>query len=443
MAVTQLIQLDTETGEYLGTLGVMHAGDHLSAWGDLQALPDGTVYALAFNDDTASSHLVEVNLSDPSNSNDLGQITGGASFLYSLAYDANNQILYGVCDRMSDGEDVLCTINPSTLVATILPNLLGVDPGQGLGLAYDNSTNTLYVTDSGDFRSVDTTTGASTLIGTNTLDPIDGSIGAKGLRGLDFNPSNNILVGLSRGGGVRTNSASAVGTINPTNGEATLIGLSPECSGLTFCLSPAVPQAGPARQTGYTVESIPQTFENITGGTELVLENDDSESVPLGFTFNFNGTDYSQVVVDSNGYVSFTSTTSVPTPKLLPTNLLENDSLMLWWVDLNPESNPATSGVFVNTLGDAPNRRFVVQYAGIRHDYPPAPNGINAEIILYETTNVIEFHYSDVEFGDEQFDLGRSAIVGIQTDASHADIWSAFQPVLTETTAIRFTPPAP
>jgi hypothetical protein len=77
-----------------------------------------------------------------------------------------------------------------------------------------------------------------------------------------------------------------------------------------------------------------------------------------------------------------------PSSRTQPTDTLQNNSLMLIWDDLDP-SEP-NGEVWVQTLGTTPNQRFVIQYAGVRHDFGGAPNGINAEIILYEGTNIIE-----------------------------------------------------
>jgi hypothetical protein len=425
---SQLIQLDATTGEYAGTLGFLEVGGY--TFHELECLPDGTVYAIG--DSGPVTNLIQVNMSDPTASTDLGVITG-TDFVISLAYDSTDQVLYAIAE---DGMGIsLFTIDPATRVATQAPNSL--NGNFGLGLAYDETTDTLFYSDSDNLYSIDPTTGIDTQVGLGTVG-IAGNFGMRGIRGLDYNPTTNELFGVSRGGAVG-GAGSLAGTINTSNGTSVETGFSPQSNGLTFCENATVPAATPARQTGYGVSSITQAFEDISGtGSALGLGDNDSSTEAIGFTFNFNGSDFTNVVVDSNGYVSFTGSSNENVPRLLPTGTLQNNTLCLLWDDLDPS---LLGEVYVQTLGSAPNRRLVIQYDNVKHNLSTL--GITAEIILYEGTNIVEFHYSDVSFNEVDKDNGLSALVGIQTDDTHADVWSAFQGILTDTTAIRFSPPAP
>jgi hypothetical protein len=434
MNPTQLIQLDPSTGEYSGTLGFI-AAPGVATFQDLECLPDGTLYAVGA-DATDDSQLVQVNLSNPSASTVLGEITG-VDFIYSLAYDSNNQILYGIAEPTGGGISTLCTINTTTFVATPTPMDLGpaVPDSEGLGLAFDDNTSTLYHTDSDSLFTVDTTTGVATEIGGGST---IGLAVDKGIRGLDFNPTTHQLFGISRGESGVSSNISFAGTINTNNGSSVTTGNAPPISGLTFCANSTIPAAGPARQTGYTVSGITQAFEDISGtGTPLNYSDDDSSLESIGFTFNFNGTDYTNIDINSNGTASFNGSSSRYESELLASDLIPGETLCLFWDDLDPG---AGGDVFIETLGTAPNRRFVIQWAQVAHNALGGPEGIDAEIILYEGTNVIEFHYADVTFGDAEFDNGKNAVVGIQTSTTTSDIWSIFEAVLTNTTAIRFTP---
>ena len=429
----QLIQLNPTTGEYVGTLGFPDS-TNTTTLQDLECLPNGTLYAVGA-DASDDSYLVEVNLSNPAASTELGEITG-VDFIYSLAYDSNNDILYGIAEPIGGGLSTLCTIDTTTFVATPAPNDLGaaVPDDSGLGLAFDDSTSTLFHTDSDSLFIVDTTTGVATEVGGGAT---IGLAGATGIRGLDFNPTTNQLFGASRGFSGYSGNLSFSGTINTTTGSSITTGFTPAVSGLTFCENSGVFTAGPARQTGYTVSAITQAFEDITAtGTALGFTDDDNSNQAIGFTFNFNGTDYTNIDINSNGTASFNGSSSDFEAELLPSDFIPGETLCVFWDDLDPSQG---GDVFVETLGTAPNRRFVIQWAQVFHN-STAANGIDAEIILYEGTNVVEFHYADVIFGDAEFDNGKSASVGIQTSVSTGDVWSVFQAVLTDTTAIRFTP---
>lgn len=436
---TQLIQLNPETGEYSGSLGFLESPGTV-AFVDLECLPDGTVYAAGF-DGSGNSDLVLVNMNDPSNSTKVFDITG-ADNLFSLAYDANNQIMYAIGEETDMADEGLYTLDLSTGVATAAPNTLGNPREGGYGLAFDDSTNTLFFTDGDSLYTIDTTTGIATVVAGGDTIGIGGSTGRDAIRGLDFNPNTNQLFGVSRGGAVEdTGAASKAGIINTSTGTSTQTGFSPHCSGLAFCQDPAV-TAGPARQTGYIVSAITQAFEDIsTTGAALGLSDDGESDQALGFTFNFDGTDYTEIEINDNGYASFVDTSGNTFPELLPTTELDDDTLLVFWDNLDGADPTPNGDIYVETLGTAPNQRFVVQW-NINHNAGFAGT-INCQLVLYEGTNVIEYHYDDVTFGNDMHDAGQGAVVGIQTNSTTADIWSIFQPVITNTTAIRFTPPTP
>ena len=130
--------------------------------------------------------------------------------------------------------------------------------------------------------------------------------------------------------------------------------------------------------------------------TSVFLSDDVwSGQVPIGFSFNFYGTNYSTCAIGSNGLISFApvsgycpwSLAGVPP---LPTAALPSarNSIMIAYQDLNP----ATAGqVQYQTIGTAPNRKFVVLYKNV------AMFGCTTQcnylaIILYETSNIFELH---------------------------------------------------
>jgi PEP-CTERM motif len=81
-----------------------------------------------------------------------------------LAYDANHNILYGI-----NGTDLLETINTSTGATTVIGSTGLVGNIAAVGLAYDSTTNTLYMNDGvgHNLYTLNTATGAKTLVGSN------------------------------------------------------------------------------------------------------------------------------------------------------------------------------------------------------------------------------------------------------------------------------------
>ncbi|PLX85489.1 MAG: hypothetical protein C0617_04130 [Desulfuromonas sp.] len=137
-------------------------------------------------------------------------------------------------------------------------------------------------------------------------------------------------------------------------------------------------------------------------GTLLPLGDDEgSPFLPLGFTFNFYGIDYTELKVSSNGFLGFSDFPSSGCCSAgccsgdpIPTAGGKIDNLIAGlWDDLDP-ANGQTS-IYYETLGTTPNRRFVVQI----DDTPRWPNtGSNTfQYILFEGSNTIVVNYLRAE----------------------------------------------
>ncbi|MFZ6008747.1 MAG: hypothetical protein ACOYXT_00245, partial [Bacteroidota bacterium] len=146
------------------------------------------------------------------------------------------------------------------------------------------------------------------------------------------------------------------------------------------------------------------TFSPEAGsGTSLVL-TDDSQAlaIPIGFTFNFFGNNYTTTNVGSNGFITFDDGTQAQFAATTPSNQAirsgtDPDNLIAAvWDDLNPEDG-GTIEYF--TTGSAPFRKFIINYTGIPHfsSSPPSPFSVTFQIQLHETTNIIEIHSTQVQ----------------------------------------------
>ncbi len=133
-------------------------------------------------------------------------------------------------------------------------------------------------------------------------------------------------------------------------------------------------------------------FEDILPtGTSLSFSNDDGAVVDIGFEFRFYGRDYTKVGVSANGYLGFETTLSNPVNVPIPTASDPNNIIAALWDDLAPFPN---GGIYVETLGVAPARRFIVQWDSVRQFLQNDSNTFQA--VLYEGTNCIELRYGQV-----------------------------------------------
>ncbi|MEM0996837.1 MAG: gliding motility-associated C-terminal domain-containing protein [Bacteroidota bacterium] len=163
------------------------------------------------------------------------------------------------------------------------------------------------------------------------------------------------------------------------------------------CSSPCVQlQATPVsgfETTTYQAQQIPYNPYPYNQGTSVLLNIDDTWSsiIPIPFNFCFYGTSYNQLVIGSNGLVSFDLTQAGgycpwPINAGIPSNANPTNCIMGPFHDIDPSINGTIRWA---VYGSAPCRVFVVSFDDCAmFDC----NNLQAtqQIVLYETTNVIE-----------------------------------------------------
>lgn len=214
-------------------------------------------------------------------------------------------------------------------------------------------------------------------------------------------------------GGCTTTSAPVTVTSNP-GPPATVLGNGP----LTFC------QGGSVTLNTYNWQSIP--YAPLSGsGTQITLGDDQlSGSLPIGFSFNFFNNNYSNFYISSNGFITFGATSSgCCSGQVLPNALSPNNLIAFAWTDLNP---PAGGSIEYFTTGTSPNRMLIVKYTNIPHY--PSGNLVNAQVVLFETSNLIEIHTGTMPSDGTPHTMGLENINGTQAVAypgRNGQSWSA------------------
>ena len=195
-----------------------------------------------------------------------------------------------------------------------------------------------------------------------------------------------------------------------------------------------------------------------------VGEDDEFSTVDLPFTFNFFGTDFTQVDISTNGFLSFDigndcndnlNSADGDNGNTIPVAGDCDDTewggepvIAPWFDDLDPGECGA---ILFGTRGEAPNRMFIVRYLDVCHndcDDCEAGEGVTFEVILYEGSNDVKIQYYDTFFGDTDDDLteenrGGTATVGITKDGTTGLQYSANEMKLTDELAVLFTTPEP
>ena len=126
--------------------------------------------------------------------------------------------------------------------------------------------------------------------------------------------------------------------------------------------------------------------------TEVTGLGDDSISaaIPLPFTFSFFGTDYNEVYVSSNGFLTFdaASPSGCCTGGLIPSPQGPNNLIAGWWEDLDP---PEGGAIRYRTVGNPGNQRFAIEFENIQHF--PSGTPVTFQFQLLENGNNIDVHY--------------------------------------------------
>lgn len=149
--------------------------------------------------------------------------------------------------------------------------------------------------------------------------------------------------------------------------------------------------------TDYTVGSIPYNPYPFANGTGILLNIDDtwSSPLPVGFDFCFYDNTYNQLVIGSNGLITFDLTQAGgycqwPINNPIPSNANPMNSIMGPFHDIDPS---ITGTIRWAQYGQAPCRVFVVTFDQVAM-YSGTCNSQLAtqQIAIYETTNIIEVY---------------------------------------------------
>lgn len=151
----------------------------------------------------------------------------------------------------------------------------------------------------------------------------------------------------------------------------------------------------PCCTSTYSVSPIPFSPIALSSSNSVYLFDDDmSVALPVGFNFYFYCKKYDYFKISSNGFLSFGGNPYINLIQnfgLLP-DTTEPNNFISAGMDLNPIDAPGK--VSFKTIGVAPFRKLVVQFLDVTNLTFGTPPDVSFQIILYETTNVIEVHGS-------------------------------------------------
>jgi hypothetical protein len=107
--------------------------------------------------------------------------------------------------------------------------------------------------------------------------------------------------------------------------------------------------------------------------------------IDLGFPFSFYGSEYTTVQICTNGWLSFSSSSTAYTNQQIPGTDEPNDLIAPFWDDLNP-----ASGGTIYYYSDQANEQFIVQWDEVRHyDDPPDTGTYTFQAVLFSDGRIL------------------------------------------------------
>lgn len=200
-----------------------------------------------------------------------------------------------------------------------------------------------------------------------------------------------------------------------------------DCSSAQGCSNLTATFLDIRETSSYTVESMPHTPPipyNQGGGTGVSINTDDvwSNSINLPFTFCFYGQTYNQLLIGSNGNLSFnlgsaggycpwSFTASCPSP-----NLVNMGNIFGIYHDIDPS---VCGNIKYYTNGAAPCRQFIVSFDLICH-FSCTSIKSRHMMVLNETTNYIDVYVESKPLCSTW--NGGRAIIGLQDATGNVGI---------------------
>ena len=135
-------------------------------------------------------------------------------------------------------------------------------------------------------------------------------------------------------------------------------------------------------------------------GTASGIGDDEHFTINLTFPFSYHHDFGDPFYVCANGYLAFSDPIVCDAH---PHSGSEPDGYVAgWWADLDPSC--ASSEVYYETVGTAPNRRFIAQFDNVGH-FGDCGTTATFQFVLHETSNVIEVLHSGTvgENGDVHY----------------------------------------
>jgi len=150
-------------------------------------------------------------------------------------------------------------------------------------------------------------------------------------------------------------------------------------------------------------------------GVDALADEGYANEIPIGFSFKFNGVNYSELSVSTNGFITFGTLSGADVLNNLTSGGIGYRPIIApLWDDLDLQN---TTNLKYTTIGSAPNQVFIMEWANAKWGFGSASASLSFQVRLYEGTNIVEFVYKD-EGGTPS---SPSASIGLTAEATGAN----------------------
>lgn len=191
------------------------------------------------------------------------------------------------------------------------------------------------------------------------------------------------------------------------------------CSGQSVLLNAVLTGGSGYGTDNYVFEEIPYSPESYDGEGVSLSDDDYDGPFDIGFDFCFIGATYDEFWVGSNGWISFgpaaslaSTYVSVPIPDTDPS--VPKNCIASPWEDWDP-GYFGGEYIFYQTVGVAPDRKLIISWVDIPmfDCWDDASLNGTFQIVIYETTNIIENHIEYKSNCDTWYPTGTQGVHNI------------------------------
>jgi hypothetical protein len=208
-------------------------------------------------------------------------------------------------------------------------------------------------------------------------------------------------------------------------------------------------------QLSYTMTPSQGTYTPLSGGNSLGDLSAGSDQtitspIPIGFSFTFDGMTYTEVQASDNGYLHFgnelapTGYGNASGDLIIPNDFTDATGstpginttrpfVAPLWEELAIAGLGGGGSTSYLTEGISPNQTFTIEWNKVSWRAPTATDQISFQVVLHETTNVIDFIYLQGPVALGNLPTASIGIAGIANGDYYSLSDSGPNPVLSQT----------